>query len=268
MRFPAHTLDTRRYTETFGIFMTRSHEYTAVIDQLVEAAGRCPPNYACLDVGAGTGNVILDWQSRGSRLPKRYVAIEPFAEHARSLKKNLADLEIDTLLVEAEFAPDFTIPGTFDLIVFSHSCYWLRDPVQCLINAHQSLNPDGTLVAILQSPIGAYPFFRLFNPLLNRDRPAGPDHGLSSHELANGLRDAGLQPIVKIESSWLELTGIFADSARSERDEFISFLLQAEFSQMDERLKSDVIEYLRAACVEVDGKLVWHHPTASVRLDA
>ncbi len=268
MKFSAHSLNPQRYTETFEVFVNRSHEYDAVIDQLVKVTGSCPPNYSCLDIGAGTGKVILDWQSRGTPLPQRYVAIEPFADHIRSLRDTLTNLEVESELIEAKFNPDFRITERFDLIVLSHSCYWLTHPIQCLLNAHQQLNQDGKLIAILQSPIGGYPFFKLFNPYLDRDAPIGPDHAFSSFELANGLREAGLDPIINIESSWMDLTGLFTEDATRERDEFISFLLQVEFSKISEPLKSDAVTYLRGACIEIDSKLVWHHPTASVQLNA
>ncbi len=64
----------------------------------------------------------------------------------------------------------------------------------------------------------------------------------------------------------IDLTGLFEPDARHERDELLSFCLQIEFAELAEPLKSDVVEYLRAACVEQDGRLNWYEPTATVTL--
>ena len=89
--------------------------------------------------------------------------------------------------------------------------------------------------------------YRLFNPLLARDRPVGPDHGFSSHELIVGLRAAGLEPSATYDPTPLDLTGLFDEGAQHERDEFVSFCMQIEFAELGEPLKSDILDYLRAA---------------------
>jgi hypothetical protein len=116
--------------------------------------------------------------------------------------------------------------------------------------------------------MGVHPLFRLFDPLLARDRPNGCDHAFSSHELVLGLRAVGLAPRADFDPTVLELTGLFDAGAERERDDFLSFCLQAEVGELAEPLKSDLVAYLRAACIEQDGRLLWPQPTAAVWLAA
>ncbi len=266
MRFPDKALTPTRFAEAFGVFVARSLEYPQIITQLVRVTQECSPGYACFDVGAGTGMVVRDWIAAGGRLPGRFVALEPNAEHIRALETELAELGCETRLIDAPFAADFSMDESFDLIYFSHSCYWFTQPIECLLNAYQALKPGGRLVVIHQSPLGFYPFYTLYNPLLERDRPDGQDNALSSHELVAGLRNAGFSPRYVIEPSWMRMNGIFDEASQDELDQFVSFLLQAEFSQMNDQFRADAIQYLKAACVEIDDELVISHPTACIEL--
>ena len=263
---PARTLSHARYAETFATFVARSLEYPAMSRRLVEAAASCPEAFAVLDIGAGPGKVLRDWMAHGDRRPGRYVAIEPNPVHAASLRETVASLKIDGRVFERNFDPQFRIPSTYDLVLFSHSLYWIADPVECVLHARRSLNEGGFVLVFLQSPIGIHPFFHLFNPLFERDRPSGPDQGFSSHELIQQLRAAGLAPQASFDPTPIDLTGLFDRGNEHERDELISFCLQVEFADLAEPLKSDAVAYLRMACVEQDGRLNWYEPTATIRV--
>lgn len=264
---PARTLDAARYAETFATFVARSHEYPAMIARLLEAGRECPPHFACLDVGAGPGKVLHDWLARGEGRPGRYTAIEPNAAHARALRRAVASLGLCGEVIEAAFEPAFPLEGKYHLALFSHSLYWMPDPVGCVRRARASLEPGGFVLAFLQSPFGIHPFFRLFDPLFARDRPVGADQGFSSHELVQGLRAAGLAPRVVFDRTPIDLSGLFDAGAEAERDDFISFCLQVEFAEVPEPLRSDAVDYLHLACVEQGGRLLWYEPTAAVRID-
>ena len=268
LRVPVRTLDAARYADTFAVFVARSHEYAAMLDRLVEIAATLTDQFACLDVGAGTGMVIRDWLAREGRRPGSYVAIEPIPAHAAALRETMAELKVDGEVLEESYNARYPLPGSFDLALFSHSLYWMADPVECVRHTFTALRPGGAVLAFLQGPFGVHPLFRLFDPLLERDLPSGPDHGLSSHELVVGLRAIGFDPHVTTDPTPFDLTGLFDKGAEQERDEFLSFCLQIEFSELSEPLKSDAVEYLRNACVHQDGQLLWYEPTAAVTVRA
>ncbi len=264
--FPAHSLDSTRYAETFSVFVSRSHEYAAMLDRLAAVADTLPTDFDCLDVGAGPGMVVRDWLSLKGPRPKRYVAIEPNPAHSTPLGETIAELGLDGQILTDPFHGEFPKPGHFDLILFSHSLYWMNDPIACVRHAYNWLKPGGVLQMFVQGPFGFRTLFQQFNPLLERDRPADVDHGLSSHELMQGLRAHGLCPELAFDPTPVELTNMFDKGMERERDEFISFVLQVEFAQLAEPIKSDVIQCLRAGCVDVAGKLLWHHPNATIQI--
>ncbi len=266
MRYPAHTLDSNRYAETFSVFVSRSLEYGAMQDRLAETVGKSPLGLDCLDVGAGTGMMIRDWLSIDGPRPGRYVAIEPNAVHAAQLRDSIAELELDGTVLATPFHGEFPQPGRFDLILFSHSLYWMTDPIACVRRAHGWLEAGGVLLVFLQGPFGFHSLFHQFDPLLDRSRPADVNHGYSSHELIQGLRSHGLCPRVTYDPTAVDLTGMFDTGLEAERDEFLSFVLQVEFAQLAEPIKSDVIQCLRAGCFEKGGRVLWHHPTVTVQI--
>ena len=266
IRTPVTTLDAHRYAQTFAVFVARSHQYPAMIGRLVEFADSLPDGFACLDIGAGTGMVVRDWLAAGGRGPGRYLAIEPNPAHASELRHTLISVGVNGEVHEASFDSSYAIPGRFDLVLFSHSLYWVEEPVGCVRRACEVLTSDGHVVAFLQGPFGIHPLYRLFNPFFERDRPPGPNHGFSSAELVAGLRQAGIYPIVEFDPTSLDLTGLFDAGNEAQRDEYLSFCLQIEFAALGEPLKSDVVDYLRAACVEEDSRLLWYEPTATVAI--
>lgn len=266
MKFPAQTLTADRYAETFAEFLIRSREYPAMLARLSAAGNLYPDGFACLDIGAGGGGVLRDWLAREGSHPGRYVAVEPIASHAAALRETLAKLDLDAEVIEAPFDPQLPLPGEFDLVLFSHSLYWMPQPAACVRHAYNSLRSGGSVLAFLQGPFGGHPLYHLFNPLLDRDRPPGPNHGFSSHELVDALREEGLEPEVVLDPTSIDLTGMFEIGSEQARDEFLSFYLQIEFAQLGEPLKSDIVRYLQAACVPLDGGQHLHQPTAAVSL--
>ena len=263
-RTPARTLDEERYAQAFSVLVSRSEEYPAMIDRLVAVASALPEGFVCFDVGAGPGKVLREWVDRRANRPGRYAAVEPNHDYVRALRAVLAELGIDGSVDEAAFHSAYPIPGRFDLVLFSHSLYWMADPVGCVQHAREALSPGGCVLAFLQGPFGVHSMYRVFDPLFERDRPPGPNHGFSSAELVSGLRDAGLAPEVVFDPTPFDLTGLFDAENDRERDEFLSFCLQVEFSELHEPVRTDVLAYLRAACVEQDGRLLWYEPTATV----
>ena len=185
------TLDSARYAETFAVLVSRSAEYApmnAYLCQLGQA--RLLDGFSMLDVGAGTGTVIEEWLATGGPRPGGYLGIEPLPDHASDLRETLKRLELDGSVEEGKFSPAYPLSEVFDFALFSHSLYWLPEPVRCVENALAWLSPEGVLLAFLQAPMGIHSLFRLFDPLIERDAPVGSNHGYSSHELVVALREA------------------------------------------------------------------------------
>ena len=264
MATPVKTLDAKRYAETFAVFVRRSHEYPAMNQRLIDAAASLPEGFSCLDVGAGTGKVLSEWIDRGGRRPQRYWAVEPNARHARELRATCERLGLEAKVDEAGFHDRYPIEASVDLALFSHSLYWLKDPAACIAHAERSLTTGGRLIAFVQGPYAIHSIHHLFEHAFERDEPPGPDHGFSSAELLEQTRRMGLNPEVILDPTPHDLTGLFDDEHESELQEYLSFCLQVEFARVDEPLRTDIVEYLRAGCVRTGGRLLWHAPNATV----
>lgn len=266
-RVPVTSLTLERYGEVFEALVARSHEYDALQEQLAKIASEFPAEFSVLDVGAGPGQVLSDWVDRSGRRPSSYVGIEPLRRHAEPLRAAIASLGIEGHVIEVPFQPDLDVDGPFDIVLFSHSAYFLAEPAPSLRRALALTKPGGTVVVFMAGPVGMYAMKTLFETSLDRDRPALVEPGCS-HHFVRQLRAGGLVPTVSYLPSWFDLTGLFDPSSEAERNEFFSFCLQVEFSRVPEPFRTDVIEYLRMACVERDGRLCWWQPTAMIRLDA
>ena len=266
-KVPVTSLTLERYGEVFETLIARSHEYDALQEQLADIASHFPEGFSVLDVGAGPGQVLRDWVERTGRRPDTYVGIEPLRRHAAPLRAAIASLGIQGRVIEAPFQPELDIDGRFQIVLFSHSAYFLADPAASLRHAFTRTAPGGTVVVFMAGPVGMYAMKTLFEPSLERDRAALVEPGCSYH-FVRRLRAGGLSPSVSYFPSWFDLTGLFDPSSEAERNEFFSFCLQVEFSRVPEPLRTDVIEYLRMACVEREGRLCWWQPTAMIRFDA
>ena len=91
---------------------------------------------------------------------------------------------------------------------------------------------------------------------------------MSSHELVMGLRQHDIHPTVCYLPSTIDMTGLFEPEQRHRLSEFISFCLLVEFESVPSPLRDDIVQYLRAACIELPGTWLWHAPTAAIMIPA
>jgi len=261
------SLNSRRYAETFAVFVEHSLEYPQMLDELVRVTQFLRDGFRLLDIGAGTGLLIRSWSERfGSIRPGRYVAFEPNPQHVECLLATVAELEVDHDIQARPFTLDTPLSKEFDLALFSHSLYWMPDPALHMLHAASALVGGGAALAFLGGPYGVHAMFPLFEPFIERTTPMLQNNAISSHELVHGLRSYGVEPEVRILPTPIDLTGLFEPSAAPQLAEFISFCMQLEFTRLPAWLQADMIQYVQGGCVPQNGRLYWYLPTASVLL--
>uniref|UniRef100_A0A7R9ZBY5 Methyltransferase domain-containing protein n=1 Tax=Pseudictyota dubia TaxID=2749911 RepID=A0A7R9ZBY5_9STRA len=268
----ATTLSEHRYAETFQAFVARSSEYEAMLQALSRTAQDLPTNFSCLDIGAGTGSLIRDW-SQLSNAPSYYFALEPNETFIPSLKMEVENLNLCGSILCESFHSSFRLPEgneteRFDMILFSHSLYYMSDPGACIEHAMNWLSEHGIVLIFHIGPFGLFNLFHQYDKILNRDKPVlGHSHGLSSYDISRDLDRKGLRTVTDVNNASIDLTGMFDEGFEKERDEVISFMLQVEFAELHASVKDEVIAYLRKLCVEDDaGRLVLYHPAVSIKL--
>ncbi|MBM4200203.1 MAG: class I SAM-dependent methyltransferase [Gammaproteobacteria bacterium] len=264
-QIPVASLDPDRYAETFGVFVAHSLEYPQMLSELAAIVrDRCPDGFQLLDIGAGTGLMIRGLIEVCNKRPAHYTAFEPNARHARDLHATLARLGLPHEIHETPYSRDTRLDRTYDLVLFSHSLYWMPDPAAVMLQAADAVAPGGSVLAFIAGPYGVHAMFPLFEPRLRRTSPMLQNNAISSHELVIGLRARGVEPQVKMLPTPIDVSGLFEPSAAAELGEFISFCLQVEFSDLPLQLQDDIIGYVRGGCVPSNGRLYWYSPTAAV----
>jgi SAM-dependent methyltransferase len=266
-KIPVPSLGLRRYVETFAVFMEHSLEYPQMLDELVRVTREhLRDGFHLLDIGAGTGMVIRGWTERAGIRPRRYVAFEPNPQHVDKLLATVAELGLDHDIQAWPFTLDTPLMREFDMVLFSHSLYWMPDPALHMLHAASALVNGGVALAFLGGPYGVHAMFPLFEPLLERTTPMLQNNAISSHELVQGLRAYGVEPQVRILPTPIDLTGLFEPRAMPQLAEFISFCMQLEFTHLPVWLQADMIQYVQGGCVTQDSRLYWYLPTAAVLL--
>jgi SAM-dependent methyltransferase len=262
------SLNMRRYAETFAVFVEHSLEYSQMLDELVRVTHKyLRDGFRLLDIGAGTGLLIRSWlELAGSIRPGRYVAFEPNPQHVERLLATVAELGVDHDIQARPFTLDTPLLKEFDMVLFSHSLYWMPDPALHMLHSASALVSGGVALAFLGGPYGVHAMFPLFEPLIERTSPMLQNNSISSHELVHGLRAYGVEPEVRILPTPIDLTGLFEPAAAPQLAEFISFCMQLEFTRLPAWLQADMIQYVQGGCVTQNGRLYWYLPTASVLL--
>ena len=259
------SLDSRRYAETFAVFVAHSREYPQMLEELASLTQeRLPPDCRVLDIGAGTGMVIRQWVERTGFRPGFYTAFEPNKRHIKELVTTVSKLGLKHDIQAEPFTLETQLSQNYYIALFSHSLYWMPDPAEHMLHAASSLVDGGLALAFIGGPYAVHAMFPLFEPYLERTTPMLQNNAMSSHELVQGLRAKGKQPEVRIMPTPIDLTGLFDTHATAELAEFISFCMQIEFTKLPNWLQTDMIQYVQGGCVAQDGRLYWYLPTAVV----
>ncbi len=91
---------------------------------------RLAPDARIVDVGCGSGELLIALQSAGFRA---LLGVDPFVAHDLDLGGGLLVRQVELRAV----------PGPFDLVMFHHSLEHIVDPQAALQAAHDVLAPDG-----------------------------------------------------------------------------------------------------------------------------
>jgi SAM-dependent methyltransferase len=275
--FPVWSLDAAGYGATFAVLLPHSLEYgpmgQAVADRLRDIAGGSDAGWRLLDVGAGDGDLLADLPACG-----RWLALEPDGQRCEALPERQAACGLPPHVIGcrqlayeaaaiAELANGIESGAEqpFHMVLFSHSLYWLPRPIE-LLEASLGLLADGGMLLVLhQGPFGCWQLHATFAPLLQRDRPAGPDHGLHGLAIAQALRARGHAVSLEYLPGSFDVTGIMGVDGAEERHALISFALQIEWASVPGELREDLDAWFRAAVVTDGlGRTLWHQPTTLV----
>lgn len=152
---------TRDYAAAFESFLNhcdqRTHLYSWFDKSLPSVISPVPSSM--LSIGAGTGQVEKRLIEAIQAKELHISAIEPNHKLATELRNNLPDLEI----IPSTYEDAQLGAKRYDLILLSHSIYYLKDPKTALSECYDRLNTGGTLMIINESVHGIHDFRKHFN---------------------------------------------------------------------------------------------------------
>ncbi|MBM4251647.1 MAG: class I SAM-dependent methyltransferase [Deltaproteobacteria bacterium] len=268
-RYRVESLTRDRYLETFKLLQSVSNEYqdmAAFIAKEIET--RFLGRISLLDVGAGSGHLMKKLgEIYNLANISRYVGVEPDATAAASLIQFWQAYPTVQSVVDVERfdqARGSDLQQKFDVVLFSHSLYGMKDPKRALEEAKKLLNPGGVIIAIINTPIGLVKFFAAIEPYLDRNTAAIENFNFDSQKLAATLRQLNCNfeatPIV----TNFDLTSLYETTVESDqrRQEFLSFATLCEIAKAPLPVREDADFLLRASCMKVGTKTMLPQPMA------
>ena len=255
-------LGRERYAETFQLLCDLSHEYEfmkeAMLGFLSDYSDGC---FNLLDIGPGKGAFTKDFLLGSAIKPEIYGAYEPIPEHYQHLHDNLHQVIHHAEFTFDSFTPETELQPKWDIILLSHSMYWLQ-PAQPHIQALvKGLKPSGKLVFFLQPPAGFYLLQFCFEAELNQCKTRRNQH-YSSYELMHDLKAVGLKASETILPGYLDFTEIWADD--NKLLDMGCFLLGIELIQASDLLKKKVIHHIRSNTLQYGDDKLFNLPSSLI----
>jgi len=152
---PLPVLPPAVYARAHAAFESRSDQRRLIEQHLAgRLALRGGGPVALLSVGCGDGTldarlatVLADAEPTR---PVRYVGVDPYAGSTSGFAAALGALDRPNLAVEthADTFADATVGGTFDVVTFVHSMYYVADVEETLLAAYALLRPGGELLVL------------------------------------------------------------------------------------------------------------------------
>ena len=268
-------LSQEEYARTFATVIAKTTEYTAMknIAKSVITDNKLDTSpIHMLSVGAGTGGFEMDLV-RELGLKLNYIcAIEPNYDHGVVLETALRNLDVEYDINRSFFSKDFEFSEeskaaklSFDLILFSHSLYGFDDPDGAVAHATNFLKPNGKILVLHQGAPGSADLFTFLtsksDPKIFSARKTFVDHSLTAETIISRLKENYPNIPMKVfqEKTYVDVDSFVRKTSEPNRDNVISFFLQAEYKDLSEEAQEDIYKMVVGKCTVIDGKYFRAH---------
>jgi len=267
-------LNDYEYASSFEVFVNRSSEYEAMISWMCQFINKWQNETIlkpCIfSIGAGTGHfdsIILDYICNNFVSPRYYCAFEPNPIHYEELNKRINKYSFSSDVIREYFTPRTHRSQKFDLILMSHCLYPMPDPLGAIKNAISMLNKNGVLIIFHQTKTGMCEAVnKINNEYLKWNLIPTADHSYSIDDIVRELKNIHIPFNIQIEteesSSYIDFTDIGKNDIIT--DEMLSFFIQTKASNLDPKIRANILNQLTQNLVEKDGKLLYEHPTGII----
>ena len=254
--------------EPFLTFLARSNQKQVALEHIIRYLPRTGQtfqfltegrNVKVLDIGAGTGKItipLVEWFSEpsSSDYPISLTIQEPSLGMAVNFFFNylMHELPLARLSINASGAPSYG-KECFDLILASHVLYYLPDWETTITSVYDALVPGGSACVILGSKeSGLTKFRQKYFPIIHGTTPSTAEEFMAkldsmhltytAEPLSCGI---DISPVWPDEQQYKSLKEdeVMAPSIES----LLSFMLRADYTRLDHRLKDEIKADLYAA---------------------
>jgi precorrin-6B methylase 2 len=265
-------LTDQEYSKVFETYLSTSNEYDAMKGlclEVLQSKYSCRHGSRILSIGAGTGAFelelmqLLDWR------PSLYVAVEPNPQHAEALEQNCRQADMDAFhIVEDYFTSSSPSSKTmlnggppFDVILLSHSFYYLPNPDQIMERFQKELlAKDGVVLALIQTEGIVTTLCHEFLPRLEFPAPPPQNYLLTDCILAEKLQKqrGGLKLEMHRAKSYLNITNISSSCLAM----VLSFILQTDIQHFPEDLRHEIYCFIDSIAELEGNERILRHDTA------
>ena len=201
------------------------------------------PSVSVMSVGAGHGYYEKQLATEVEFNIDYILAVEPNKCFEGELRENLNSTGSKFRIDLCKFDENYESNESFDLIIFQHSLYYMKNPVASLKRAKKLLKEGGKIVVLIAGEQG---ISRQISLTLNKhlkDSSKLP-HLFGAPELINGLEACSIQHEVIEE----QITLVDNDDFISGRDKklFPSFLTQIEYETLPANVQESLYDRIKA----------------------
>ena len=255
-------LSEQRYAEVFGLLESLSREYEPMKRALVRTITKyCPESFSLLDIGAGRGFFVGDVLSDLCRQAYVYGAYEPNAEHFQALQVNSAHFARQCDVRHEPFTLNANLKPEWDMVLMSHSLYWMQPMGKYVQTVLAGLKPGGVLVIFLQPPAGFYKLQLDFMDLMVT-RENGLNNHASTQELMSELDALNIDAVEELLPGYLDFSGIWNDEKALL--DMGSFIIGGELRELPDSTQKKILHHMRANTLQLDQFRLFNQPTSMV----
>lgn len=212
------------YATAFRTFLDYCDQRKALYQWFDEAVEPCDLVQSFLSIGAGTGEVESELLRRIAPHGPHTVLVEPNPELAEQIADRLPKAEV--LVSRYEDCREKLSHRKYDLILLSHSIYYLDDPRSTIQECYDMLTPQGALMIINESVHGIHDF---------RKRYDGHESMLFSDKDVLGILPGPEEEYVRHEIPGYIETRYFQD--------MLPFILPKFTDEQRANVRADILEY-------------------------
>jgi Methyltransferase domain len=224
--------------------------------------------YTCLEIGAREGRLLQCWPE-DTPLPTEYVALERNPKYNPLLRASMREKHVTGSIIHSRRQPNEIESlqrrkNKFDLIIFSHSLYWMSNNAAEIVHETvQTLLHENGICLIFHHAFGFYSLWHLMERQFFRDKPVQVQphsSGSSAVQLVSALQQIQQRQGKQERNKAFPYTAVVAAMdpcplylnamQPHQWDETLSFIFQIEASELPPNIREETIQLVLGSATQ------------------